>query len=59
MLEQSARFPLAFAVEFRQALVFGRGGQRQLREGEITVELARKDEEIAELRRRLEERDAY
>jgi Uma2 family endonuclease len=55
---QSQEFPLAFAVDNWLASVHeSQTGRRLLHEGEITAALAQKDAEVAELRRRLEERD--
>ncbi|HWE64228.1 MAG TPA: Uma2 family endonuclease [Chloroflexota bacterium] len=59
---QSRELPIAIAVEEGLAAIYSSAGRRQPREGEIATsldqmaeELARKDAEIAELRRRLEQ----
>jgi Uma2 family endonuclease len=52
---QSQALAIAFGVEDGLAAVYSTEGSRQLREGEISEALARKDAELAELRRRLEE----
>lgn len=51
----SQELPIAITVEDGSAAVYSSAGQRQMREGEITATLARKDQEIAALRRRLEQ----
>lgn len=60
---QSQQLPVAIAFEGARVVVYAEDGRRQLREGEVgrTVaaledRLARQAEEIAELRRRLEDR---
>jgi hypothetical protein len=51
---RSETIDVAFVVEGVLATVYSLSGRRMLREGEIEAELARKDEELAELRRKLE-----
>jgi Uma2 family endonuclease len=50
---RSAVIPVLIGIEGVQVAVYTRDGRRQLREGEIARELARKDDQIAALRRRL------
>ncbi len=60
----SQQIPVAYSVEDEMAVVSTHDGQTQLREGEVSGELrlmherlARQEEEIADLRRRLEQRE--
>jgi hypothetical protein len=53
---RSAMIPVLIGLEGVQVAVYTLDGKRQLREGEIAHALARKDEEIAALRRLLAER---
>ena len=51
---QSEDIDVAIGMEGILATVYTREGERQLREGEVTVELARARAELADLRRQVE-----
>jgi hypothetical protein len=53
----SQHIPVAYSVEDEMAVVSTHDGQTQLREGEVSGELSRLHTEIADLRRRLEQRE--
>jgi len=52
---QSEQIAVSIGLEGVLATVYTREGQRQLHEGEIAEELARKDAELEELRRLLDD----